>query len=196
MEDVDSGYAHFLYRIFNGINGIAIGLASLFATMLIGVYGKISLIQAIVIIFCIIDVLCMTVFLKSSYDLFYIAKNLKRKGVLPKVIEGRLPYTNNQNAKALCILEYSELYSYNVVVTFYYRWDNFEEIIGYGWVINVQEKVIQIEMDEVLNGHEDIVQGITQNDAIVLNKLVVKPFVPKQRFNREKSRQRGKSYVE
>jgi hypothetical protein len=60
-------------------------------------------------------------------------------------------------------------------------------LIGYGEVINIQDHYIQVQLDEIIVGHEDIVQKIKQNNAETLNRLNVKPFVPK-RNDKEVSR--------
>jgi hypothetical protein len=60
--------------------------------------------------FIVIVVILTLTFFKSSRELYEIARDLKHKNSLPKVIEGLEPYNQGTEAKALCILEPSELF--------------------------------------------------------------------------------------
>ena len=187
LDDLDKGFLYILFRSFDGIYGILLAASGIIITIIIGITGTISQINAVFMFLGVLCVIFILTFFKSSLELFEIARDLKHKNSLPKVIEGLEPYMQNEDAKALCILEPSELFFYNVEVSFYYRKDHHEELIGYGEVINIQDHYIQVQLNEILTGYEDIVRKITQNNAEILKKLNIKPFVPK-RHDKEVSR--------
>lgn len=187
LEDLERGYFYILFRSFDGVYGIILAAFSIIITIIIGFTGTISQIKAVSMFISVIIVISTLTFFKSSLELYEIARDLKHKNSLPKVIEGLEPYNQETGAKALCILEPSELFFYNVEVSFYYRKEHHEELIGYGEVINIQDHYIQVQLNDILVGYEDVVQKIKQSNAETLNKLTVKPFVPK-RNDREISR--------
>lgn len=98
--------------------------------------------------------------------------------VLPRVLFSR---GLSQTEEVLCVLEPSELFSYDTLVSFYYKKDQvFEQLIGCGIVINIQEdKKVQVILQWPLEGYQDIVEGLSNNDASILAKMIVKPHVPK-----------------
>ena len=101
--------------------------------------------------------------------------------ILPRIVLGKKPSVQIQGAKVLCLLESSELFSYDALVSFYYIDDeNFEQLIGIGAVVNIQEdRKIQVAMFYSLEGHQEKAEKIAQNDAGILKKTRVKPNVPK-----------------
>lgn len=101
-----------------------------------------------------------------------------RMSKLPKVLYGGK--SSIQGTKCSCLLEPSELFSYNVLVSFYYIDDDgFERLIGLGAVLHIQEdNKIQVIMNQVFKGYEKQVEKIAQNNARILAKIKVKPSIP------------------
>jgi len=110
LEDLDKGYLYILFRSFDRIYGITLATLSIIITIIIGITGTISQLKAAFMLVLILGVILSLTFFKSSIELFEIARDLKHKNSLPKVIEGLEPYNQNMGAKALCILEPSELF--------------------------------------------------------------------------------------
>lgn len=99
--------------------------------------------------------------------------------ILPRVISGREPpayYSEDYNV--LLILEPSELFARDHLLSLYLKVDNFEELVGFGRVLNVQDDgLIQVGL---INRGEDreIFQKIRENNASVIKTLLVKSQVP------------------
>lgn len=121
---------------------------------------------------CIIIILTVG---NAAYQSFTRAKPL-----LPGVIYAREPYAGLEDAKALCLLEPSVLFSHNTFVSFYFVGDDeFERFMGIGRVVNIQEDgKIQAALLHVSTGLEAEVQELSQNHAAVLGKIRVKPNIP------------------
>jgi len=124
-------------------------------------------------LFCVILILTLG---NAAYEAFKISKH-----VLPMVLVGKKPPTQIPAAKLLCLLEPSELFSHDTLVSFYYIGDeNFEQLMGIGIVVNIQEDgKIQVVMIYALDGYEEKIEKLVQNDAGILKRTRVKPNIPK-----------------
>jgi len=122
--------------------------------------------------FCVILILALG---NAAYEAFKISEH-----VLPIVLVGKKPPTQISGAKLLCLIEPSELFSYDTLVSFYYIGDeNFEQFMGIGRVINIQEdNKIQVVMTHSLDGYEEKIEKLVQNDAGILKRTRVKPNIP------------------
>jgi hypothetical protein len=175
----------FLYLILENLNPIY-GLPLAIVGVLIGIfpdYIKENNIIAIIIIICLIA--CLT-FLRAAFVVYKDNKYLLDKGTaLPKIIEGRLSYRKREKPRALCILEPSEFFSFGFFCSIYYYHDNFEQPIGFGEVILIQDdKLIQVEITKVIDGNEDKINWIIQNNHKCLGRFRIKPSIPKGYFDR------------
>lgn len=135
---------------------------------------KISLGLALPIgLFCLVLILTLG---NAAYESF---KRSRR--ILPSILHARKPFAETQGEKVLCLLEPSELFSHNVLVSFYYvDEEGFEQLIGIGVVLNVQEdRKIQVAMTWAIKGHVEELERLVQNEAGILKKIRVKPDVPK-----------------
>ena len=105
----------------------------------------------------------------------------RSKRILPKVLLAMKPPAAMEDAQVLCLLEPSELFSHDSLISFYYLGeDSFEQLMGVGVVLNVQEdKKIQALMTATTDGQKERVGRLTQNDAQLLRRVLVKPTVPK-----------------
>jgi hypothetical protein len=94
---------------------------------------------------------------------------------LPKVVN-----VYDFQGSVLCVLGPSNLFSYNIGVSFFLlRDDVFEQLIALGTVINIQtDGKIQVVIEDTLDGHEETVQMLRQRNQDVMRQLVVKPHVP------------------
>ncbi len=100
---------------------------------------------------------------------------------LPKVLLGRKPSPIRKGIDALCLLEPSDLFAYDTFVALYYLEDEkFERLLGLGHVVNIQaDGYIQVELIRAINDTDDIVQKLANNDKNIIEKIIVKPNVPK-----------------
>jgi len=123
-------------------------------------------------LFCVILILTLG---NAAYEAFKISKH-----VLPMVLVGEKPPKHISGAKLLCLIEPSELFSNGTLVSFYYIVDeSFEQLMGIGTVINIQEdSKIQVVMTYSLDGYEEKIEKLVQNDAGILKRTRVKPNIP------------------
>lgn len=127
------------------------------------------------VIICGIVVLIILITLSdASFRAYSMAFN-----ILPKVLMGKSAKDNT--AKALLMLEPSILFSFETLVSIYIVENNFEELLGIGYVYNIQDdRRIQVLVTRSLNESLDSIwQEITSNNGNTLKKLRVKPHVPK-----------------
>ena len=124
----------------------------------------------------IITLILLFVFLDLSIRMF----NKARRG-LPKVVQGRNPPNQYPNAAALLLLQHSELFGHEAIVSVFYRNDDFEEFIGIGFVLTIQENgLIQIVVQKSLGENLDhLWASIRANDANSVRRLLVKPSIPR-----------------
>jgi hypothetical protein len=94
-------------------------------------------------------------------------------GQLPRVLHGR--------AKAdeiLLLLDESELFGHNSLVSVYYvDASEFEELLGVGRVLNIQENR-KIQVTFTARSNPDVTTRLASNDAAALRSIRVKPTVP------------------
>lgn len=104
---------------------------------------------------------------------------LKVSVYLPKVILGKKPSKKMKESKVLCLLEPSELFSHDTVVSFYYIEEGFEELIGIGKVLNVQnDGKILVTMLNMIGDNIKTINRIKQSNSEALKKIKIKPAIP------------------
>lgn len=101
---------------------------------------------------------------------------------LPIVKSGRKPPDLYPQAIALLLLDKSDLFGHEAIVSIYYQDEDFEMLIGVGFVLTIQrEGFVQILVTKKVDTRRDAVWSqIQENNASSLKKLIVKPSVPKQ----------------
>jgi hypothetical protein len=109
-------------------------------------------------------------------DSVVIALSLANRS-LPKVRYARSAPDFSPNSVSLMLLDPSDLYTMGSIVSIY-RQDEYEELMGFGEVLNVQEDGrIQILVGRSMVSL-DRWSGIVSNNAAELSKIRVKAFVP------------------
>jgi hypothetical protein len=89
----------------------------------------------------------------------------------------------NEAAELMCLLEPSELFSHDILVSFYNVGEQGREVrIGIGVVENVQteDRKILVAMTYPAEGYQEEVDKLKRNDAVALQNTRVKPTVPRQ----------------
>ena len=170
-----------MWESFNKIQGVILVIIAISLAFIFWYFApqkSISLSLALPI-FIVLIFLIMTLI-----NAAYISFQLSKPGI-PKVILGKKPSSTIGKAKAICMLESSELFSYDSLVSFYYIENgNFEQLIGSGNVTNIQDDgKIQVVLEHVIEGQEDIVEKLTNNDKSLLSKTIVKPNLPRIFFD-------------
>ena len=110
---------------------------------------------------------------RIAYQYYQRAEN-----ILPKLIR-IVP----DNMGVICLFEPSELYSHNALVSLFFNHEDYERLIGLGYVFNVQDdKNIQILITQWIPGQEEIKDKLENNNAQVLEKIIAKPNVSRSHF--------------
>lgn len=105
----------------------------------------------------------------------------KSKSYLPKVSKGMKPYgQRHSKCKALLLLENSPIFSFEQLVSVYIREEDFERLLGTGFVIAIQENFkIQVLISNDVCDDKTLWDKITNNDAAIIKHILVKPSIPK-----------------
>jgi hypothetical protein len=170
-------FGHLLWESFRRVWGVPAVVLALILTVVFWFYPPATQLPLgpVVIVF-----ICSFIILAVFADLAYRASTRLIRP-LPKVVHGRGPIGNEI---LLCLLEPSELFSYNLAVSFYFI-DNsgFERLIGIGGVLNIQEdRRIQVALTDAAAGQDEVLDLLRQNDANVLSRMRIKPSIPHEYF--------------
>ncbi len=105
--------------------------------------------------------------------------------VLPKVKASQPPPPLYPDAVAILLLEKSNLFGQDSGVSVYFKEDDFEVLVGWGYVLTVQQGgLIQVLiMQKVGQAQGSVWDQIKNNDGAVLKKLLVRPSIPKIMLN-------------
>ncbi len=164
----------FIWERFRKFQGIPVGIIALLATMVFWYFAPDKSVRlGIVIPFGIIFIILLIVFGDAAYVSFKTNRN-----ILPGVICVK-PYLKNNKEIHLFLLTPSDLFSNDILVSFYYCNDEYEQLIGIGKVFNIQDdNKIQVFLLYPLEGHEDKVKEMVKNNKLYLDKTKIKPNVP------------------
>jgi hypothetical protein len=101
--------------------------------------------------------------------------------VLPKVKASREPSSLYPNALAILLLEKSNLFGHESLVSVYFKGDDFETLIGVGYVLNIQQGgLIQVlVIGKVGEAQDDTWEKIRNNNGDILSKLLIRPSITK-----------------
>ncbi len=125
-------------------------------------------------------IVIMLIFIITFYDLSY-KLFIKAKHVLPHVIQAHKPPPIYPDAITILLLENSDLYGHESIVSIYYIEEEFEVFIGLGFILTRQDNgYIQVLVtNQIEKTYSEMWQKVCQNDAKILPKLLVKPSLPK-----------------
>lgn len=144
---------------------LAFGLSGDKTTISLKILLPVLIILYIVIIALIS--LCVQLYLKTSRQ-------------LPRVIRFYKPTAPYTEAEGTLLLESSNDYSHDIIVSVYYSDRGREVQVGTGFVAAIQDDgLIQVVVSQSETSYRDIWEQIHQNNKDALIKLFVKPFVSK-----------------
>lgn len=112
----------------------------------------------------------------------YEEANERLQNPLPRILQSRASGPR-EPFEVVCLLEPSELFSQDNLVSFYDVGDEgLEVLIGVGAVQNVQtlDKKIQVALTWPADGYQEQVNELKGNNAAALKRTRVKPTVPRQ----------------
>jgi hypothetical protein len=164
----------FIWERFSKHHGVLIGFIALLSAMIFWNFAPDKSVRlGIVIPFGIIFIILLIVFGDTAYVSFKTNRN-----ILPGVICVK-PYLKNNKEIHLFLLTPSDLFSNDILVSFYYCNDEYEQLIGIGKVFNIQDdNKIQVLLLYPLEGHEEKVKEMVKNNKLYLDKTKIKPNIP------------------
>lgn len=123
------------------------------------------------------------IFIAAMFDLSYRMYE-KTKKPLPKVISIKPPTQLYESAEAIIIIEPSELFGYELLVSVYLNDDGYDKLLAIGNVITIQQNgYIQILIFKLCDeSARDILDRGINNDSRILSNLIIKPSIPKLLF--------------
>jgi len=101
-----------------------------------------------------------------------------KQNIIPKILRVQKDANNNIQ----CLLEASNLFAAQLMISFYYTdEDGFEVLIGEGFVKNVQsDQKIQTVLDQPEAGYQNVLDGLANNDDTIIQRIKVKPSIYKK----------------
>lgn len=116
----------------------------------------------------------IVILLRALYD-----ANTDAKVNLPKIRKVLEPPRSYEKASALLLVDPSSLLAHDSSVTLFMLEDDYEQLIGIGVVINIQDdKKVQVALfknDE----SEQLINQLKENKKHDLERLILKPSVPR-----------------
>lgn len=179
----------FAWERFSKHHGVLIGVIALFSGIAFWYFAPDKHIKlGIFIPFGIICAILLIVFIDVAHESFKINRN-----ILPEVIYVKPFFVKNKETQ-LFLLTPSDLFSNEMVVSFYYYNDGYEQLIGIGRVFNIQDdNKIQVLLEHTVEGHNEKLEEIFKNNKIFLNKIKIKPSIPYYMLEFELTQKGGKN---
>lgn len=175
------GFGKELWSSFKKVYGPVVGAAGIIVGVLLYLFAfsqnlglRVSL-AATIAVFTLMLLLILTLF-DAAYEL-----HKRGSGKLPRVLAGMNPFAGSSGS-AMCMLEASDLFSYDIAVSFYKVEDQgFERPIGIGSVVNIQrDGKILVAMTVAAEDSDEFVNRLRTNDAAALKVTRIKPHVSQQ----------------
>ena len=169
--------SHELYEAFKRVNGYAMSAVGAVMSVLFYLILPDSKVSAKILIPVTVFVILLVV------TLFDCALSCARRMFtrLPGVIRVYPPSAPYGAALAILLLEESAIFAHDSMVSVFTRANDFERLIGLGFVTTIQENGwIQVcVLGETDMETEEIWQRILQNNKDELGLLLVKPSIPR-----------------
>lgn len=155
---------------FERIQGAILSGLGLLVTILAWIFKPETTLPLIVVLpICAIACLAILTLIGAVFQSLILKNRLPAVRYVRKAVSGH---------DLVLLLDPSELFSQNAVVSFYHLGDaGFEQFIGIGSVLNIQEdQRIQVAMSQTVDGYDDVLEGLQQNRSTMLEKIRVKPI--------------------
>lgn len=172
---MEEKFSSLIYSNFKKNQGWLIGVISLITSIIIWIVRPDAVVSfGLFLTLLILAFFLAFIFADSGNGIFNKYLDLKYKTKLP-----RLNSVIEREAKHILIAEPSKLFSQDMLVSLY-SVDNtkFEELIGFGHIINVQEDGnLQIEIMKTIDSFEEGLERMIANDKEILNNIMIKPHL-------------------
>jgi hypothetical protein len=134
------------------------------------------------VLILIVAILVMAICLKAANTAFEEYQKLRLRNI-PNIWITRKEQSTDS---ILCVLEYSEIFAHDMMVSAYYtNQDDIEVLIATGFVENVQNNgKILIKLNNLEPGQKEILKKFANNDKSIINRTIIKPGISKKIFNK------------
>jgi hypothetical protein len=164
-----------LYRSFIRVHGPSLGLIALalaFVPMFFTSNTQVAV--SWLILASVLGLFVAIVLFDAVYEL-----HGKSSAILPRVLTSIETPTIYKNVQRILLLEPSEIFGTESLISFYLEENGLEILFGVGYVATIQDNGnIQAAITRVLGPHEETFSKIKNNDVNVLKKILVKPSMP------------------
>ena len=166
------GFLFGLYIAFKDIRGFVVTFVSILLTFIVFYFLPTDVLSIKVLLpIGLFSLILIIVLFNYSISLYQQTSN-----VLPKVTRGSKPPAIVNNALALLLVEDSPWFSHEVMVSVYQEQSDYEQLIGYGYVLNIQEnKMIQVVVTADIAQEPELWSSIASNNSDIVERLLVKP---------------------
>ena len=156
--------------------GVVVAIALSFVAWKIPPNTPISVYWLVLIL--IVAILVMAICLKAANTAFEEYQKLRRRNIPGILFVQKDPNTNS----IICLLEYSELFAHDMVVSAYYtNASGFEVLMAVGFIKNIQsDGKIQIVLDQPIPSYQDIFELLVNNNKSIIDKTIIKPGISKE----------------
>jgi hypothetical protein len=164
-----------LYDSFSRVNGWLLGGLGLLLSIATFFFGPET---KLVVGWLVAVAAVSTVLFAILLDAAYSGWKSSRRG-LPEVRKALAPPLNYPGIVRILIVDPSDLFGVDALVSVYLKDDEYERLIGIGRVITVQTNgFLQIGLSPITEADPEIEKKLDSNDASLLKKLLIKPSIP------------------
>jgi hypothetical protein len=167
-----------IWSSFSVIQTFWLGLLGFVASILAWAFaGQTPIPLVVVFVIITIALLAIATLIRALRTALEEYQRVKQN-VIPKILRVQKDANNNIQ----CLLEASDLFAVQMMVSFYYTdEDGFEVLIGKGFVKNVQsDQKIQIILDQPEASYQNVLDGLANNDPKIIQKIKVRPSIYKK----------------
>jgi hypothetical protein len=171
VKEMKRNFSSLIWSSFLKIGGVPTAIIALVVTVAAWLFSpNINIPLGVALPVLILCIMAILTFANAANESFKMSER-----ILPKIV-----YGTTFQEKVLCLLEPSEFFSHDTLVSFYYIENSFEKLIGIGTVINIQEDgKIQVSMTNPVEAFDDVITKLGLNDNTILNNTKVKPNIPR-----------------
>lgn len=171
-------YLSLLWSSFRRIYGPLITIISIPLAIIIWIYCpdysvKLAAIVPLTIFLMTIIVILLDFTITATTTITSLEKNQMPRILLAQKVQDRVQIN--------CLLEPSELFSEGIAVSFFYAPpNNFEVLIGVGYVANInRDRKIQVLLTNPASGYEEQILGLINHNELIIRNVYIKPSVPR-----------------
>ncbi len=167
-----------IWSSFREVNNSILTILSYAISILLAVVAsKASVPLYLLIIIVTLSVLIIATLVRALQKALEEYAKMKQS-MIPKILRVQKDANNNIE----CLLEASDLFAAQLMISFYYTdEDGFEVLIGEGFVKNVQsDQKIQTVLDQPEAGYQNVLDRLANNEDKIIQRIKVKPSIYKK----------------